>query len=268
MAIIHKKYATGYTKISNTIAQDKTLSLQAKGLFLYLWSLPENWNFYVEEISMHATNGRDATRRAIKELEEHKYLTRVNRRNKGTERFEGMNWYLDDETKAIDNNRQTENASDGKIRQTENTSDGKMHTINKTNTNKINNTNKENIKENGQHTDVDPYIAKKIIDYLNQKAGTKYKTSSKKTQVLIKARMHDGFKLDDFKKVIDNKINDWLGDKVMGKYLRPETLFSNKFEGYLNQKSNSNHGASYEQFNMQSLQAPPIEDMDDDDLPF
>lgn len=74
-----------------------------------------------------------------------------------------------------------------------------------------------------------------VVDYLNQKAGTKYKSSGKKTQSLINSRVKDGFKLDDFKKVIDNKTAEWQGTD-MEQYLRPETLFGTKFEGYLNQK--------------------------------
>ena len=81
-----------------------------------------------------------------------------------------------------------------------------------------------------------------IVDYLNQKAQTAYKHTSKKTRDLIKARWNDGFTLDDFKKVIDNKTAEWLGDAEWAKYLCPETLFSNKFEGYLNQKSTSKGG--------------------------
>ena len=75
---------------------------------------------------------------------------------------------------------------------------------------------------------------KEIIDYLNEKAGTRYKPSSKKTKDLISARLNEGFTIDDFKQVIDNKVNDWTGTE-WEKFLRPETLFSNKFEGYLNQ---------------------------------
>lgn len=74
-----------------------------------------------------------------------------------------------------------------------------------------------------------------IINHLNLKANTNYKSTGKKTQDLIKARVNDGFVLEDFKIVIDKKTNDWLNDKKMSVYLRPETLFSNKFEGYLNQ---------------------------------
>ncbi|MCT3059067.1 DNA replication protein [Leuconostoc citreum] len=78
-----------------------------------------------------------------------------------------------------------------------------------------------------------PY--KEIVDYLNEKANTKYRSSGSKTKLLIKARVNDGFDLDDFKKVIDTKASQWLNDPKMKKFLRPETLFGTKFEGYLNE---------------------------------
>ena len=75
-----------------------------------------------------------------------------------------------------------------------------------------------------------------IVDYLNQKAGTNFRASSKKTQTHIHARLAEGFTIDDFKNVIDKKCAEWLGDSKMEQYLRPETLFGTKFEGYLNAK--------------------------------
>lgn len=78
---------------------------------------------------------------------------------------------------------------------------------------------------------------KSVVDYLNEKCGTKYKHSSAETQRLIVARLNQGFGLEDFKQVIDNKVADWGNDSQMSKFLRPQTLFSNKFEGYLNQSS-------------------------------
>lgn len=78
-----------------------------------------------------------------------------------------------------------------------------------------------------------PY--KEIVDYLNEKTGSKYRSSGSKTKSLIKARANDGFDLDDFKKVIDTKTSQWLNDQKMKKFLRPETLFGTKFEGYLNE---------------------------------
>lgn len=78
-------------------------------------------------------------------------------------------------------------------------------------------------------------IVKDVIDYLNIAAATNYKSTSEKTKRLIKTRIKDGFALDDFKTVIDKKTSEWQGTD-MEKFLRPETLFGNKFESYLNQK--------------------------------
>lgn len=79
---------------------------------------------------------------------------------------------------------------------------------------------------------------KGIIEYLNIRTNSHYKYSTDKTQSLIKARIKDGFSLEDFKTVIDKKCDEWLGTDFE-KFLRPETLFSNKFDGYLNQKTTS-----------------------------
>lgn len=76
---------------------------------------------------------------------------------------------------------------------------------------------------------------KEILEYLNSKLNTNYKNTSKKTQSLVRARLNEGYTIDDFKKVIDIKCDEWLNTS-MSKYLRPETLFSNKFESYLNQR--------------------------------
>lgn len=77
-----------------------------------------------------------------------------------------------------------------------------------------------------------PY--KEIIDYLNSKTGKNYRDNVQKNRSLIKARWSEGYRLEDFKQVIDNMVKDWSGTKY-AKYLRPETLFGTKFDGYLNQ---------------------------------
>ena len=40
---------------------------------------------------------------------------------------------------------------------------------------------------------------------------------------------------DDLKTVIDVKCEDWKNESSMRKYLRPQTLFGDKFENYINQ---------------------------------
>lgn len=83
-----------------------------------------------------------------------------------------------------------------------------------------------------------------IIAYLNEKAGTSYRASSKATQGHINARLAEGYTLDDFFKVIDKKCAEWRGTE-MEKYLRPETLFGSKFENYLNAPAPRSNGTSY-----------------------
>lgn len=78
--------------------------------------------------------------------------------------------------------------------------------------------------------------SQEIVRYLNDKAGTRYSASSRNTVTMIKGRMEEGHTVDDFKQVIDTKVDEWKGTE-QEKYLRPETLFCAKhFESYLNQK--------------------------------
>lgn len=84
-------------------------------------------------------------------------------------------------------------------------------------------------------------IYKEIIDYLNEVTGKRYRHTDV-TIKLIKARLNEGFTVDDFKQVIDKKTKDWKDDPKMKDYIRPQTLFGTKFEGYLNQEEKKKPG--------------------------
>lgn len=74
-----------------------------------------------------------------------------------------------------------------------------------------------------------------IIDYLNERVGTHYTYHNKSINGLINARLSEGFTIDDFKTVVDNKVAEWTGTE-WAKFLRPKTLFApSHFEEYLNQ---------------------------------
>lgn len=87
-----------------------------------------------------------------------------------------------------------------------------------------------------------------IVRYLNDAAGTAYRPSSRKTRTLIKSRWNEGFRLADFEKVIDTMVACWGNDERMCAYLRPETLFSPKFESYLNRLKPAGRSISYDVF--------------------
>lgn len=120
--------------------------------------------------------------------------------------------------------------------QTDKQSDRQL-TSNRQATDKQLTTNKNVRKKEGKNDkEIDNIPFSEVIDYLNEKAGTNYRSSSKKTQQLINARYKEKFTLDDFKTVIDKKTAQWLHNTQMNTYLRPETLFGTKFESYLNEK--------------------------------
>ena len=91
------------------------------------------------------------------------------------------------------------------------------------------------------------YPYKEVVSYLNEKAGTAYRSGAKDTQSHIRARFEDGFSIEDFRTVIDKKCAEWKGTD-MEKYLRPATLFGTKFESYLNQRGANKKTTGFNNF--------------------
>lgn len=83
--------------------------------------------------------------------------------------------------------------------------------------------------------EIDGFPYSEIIEYLNNKVGSNYKTDSKEIIKLINQRLEEGFTKEDFFIAIDKKHKEWNGTEY-SKYLRPKTLFGDKFEAYVNQK--------------------------------
>lgn len=94
----------------------------------------------------------------------------------------------------------------------------------------------EKVKEKNKKISVFSSDIAEIVDHLNKVLGTNYRATTKATQDVIKARLKEKYVVDDFKYVIDIKYDDWHGDSKTEPWLRPSTLFGNKFESYLNQK--------------------------------
>ena len=99
-----------------------------------------------------------------------------------------------------------------------------------------------NKKESDQPNKVNhSNIIKDIITYLNDKTGKRYAHNASGNKRIIQARLNEGYTLDDFKRVIDHKCNEWLppvkfsDGKMSDTYLRPATLFNQKFDQYLNE---------------------------------
>lgn len=76
-------------------------------------------------------------------------------------------------------------------------------------------------------------MIEEIVQYLNNKTGSSFRPGSVSTVRPIIARINEGYKAEDFRAVIDEKCRQWIGNEPWSRYLRPQTLFGNKFESYL-----------------------------------
>lgn len=95
----------------------------------------------------------------------------------------------------------------------------------------------QTIKTDIIKTDIDNNklsICKEVISYLNLKTKKNFKVDTASHQKFIKARLKEGYVLEDFKKVVDVMVAKWKGTEYE-QYLQPQTLFGNKMDNYLNQ---------------------------------
>ena len=218
-----------FMAIHNNIFKDKTISLKAKGLLAFMMSLPPDWDYSLAGLAACNKDGLVSVRSALQELEDNFYvkLTKV-RNEKG--QIVDMQYDVSDEPvfgNRIEEKPFLENPK------ADNPKTEKPLSENRTqlNTKELNT---KVIKDIVQEQE-EPIPYAEIITYFNEVAGTHYLLRGKEIKRFIKARWNDGFRLDDFKTVLDKKAGQWKNDAKMSKYLRFETLFSNKFESYLNE---------------------------------
>lgn len=219
------KKEDNFTRVYNEVLRRKDISWKAKGILVYILSLPDDWNIYLEEVAKHSTDGMTSFRNGWNELKKAGYVERYAVREKGkivswktiVKESVGVKAILPLTEKPQVVNPQVDN-------------DKLLTTYSTNDLSKLN-------KDTVEKLDDVPY--QEIVEYLNKITHSNYKHGTPKTRTLIKARYNEGFKIDDFKRVIDVKTNEWkLTDNE--KYLRPDTLFGTKFEGYANQKDVAN----------------------------
>ena len=98
MPKVKKVRTRGFTQVDNRVISDKRMSLKALGLFTYMWSKPDDWEFYVLAISKDFKDGRDSIRSAINELINLGYVKRT-RKHKENGQLAAYDYILFDEPK-------------------------------------------------------------------------------------------------------------------------------------------------------------------------
>ncbi len=88
----YKHTDDNFTTIRNDILQDENLSWKAKGIFVYLWSQKDDWQYYSKEVAKHSSDGLKSLRSGLKELQNAGYLKISQLREKGE--FKNQRWDL------------------------------------------------------------------------------------------------------------------------------------------------------------------------------
>ena len=213
MSVIRINKTDNYTVMSNHHLRNTELSLKAIGLLSKILSLPDEWEYSVAGLISICKESKSAVESALQELKDTGYLVieKLMPDRTASGRIEYVyNIYETPELRKQEGEKQDiENQG-------------------------LENQDVENQKQlNTDESNTDS-LTKEIITYLNEMAGTQYRASTRKTKELIKARINEGFKEQDFYDVIEKKWKERKGTE-WEKYLRPQTLFGTKFEAYLNQ---------------------------------
>lgn len=238
MTRIIKEYTNKFTVISNNEVQDKRLSWKARGIFSYLWSMPDNWDFYETEVAKHAPDGRDSLRSGLMELEEHGYLKRERVRNKG--QFGGTAWIITDNPtpKAENQTPMLENPTQGSP-MLENPTQENPTLQNKYHTKDLPNKGLTNKQANAFSADADLSVSfNKLWNLYPKKQGKKdafrhYKAWRKKSK-------------DNTDDYLLRKLNEYKAYLSANQWLHPMNG-STWFNGRFDDDYSTNNGQSYQQ---------------------
>lgn len=233
-----KQQPSYYANIPATVRYDNELTSSEKLMYGELTALTNKYGYswasnrYFSELYEVS---KVTVSRWVSKLEQKGYVTLVYKNKEGSKEIDKRLIYINDTPLNINDNTPKQKSGEGVNTNVK----PPINTNVKDNNTSINNTsiNSEVAKEEI------PY--KEIIEHLNEKTDKKISFKTKGNRDLIKARWNEGYSLDDFKRVIDNKVSDWLGSGIIftnGKnaedYLHPTTLFRPKnFDKYLNQSS-------------------------------
>ncbi|HUH56941.1 MAG TPA: conserved phage C-terminal domain-containing protein [Pseudomonadales bacterium] len=204
-----------FSTIPNQLLNDSSVSLTAKGLYVFMRGKPPLWNFTIRSMAKQLKEGETAIGSALNELKDSGWISYTKHSNgKGV-------YHLFWSASANAENPNQENPNQG------NPMKGKPQRISK----------KEPIVKQiaKEPLSSKPDIAEKIIQYLNDKTGRKYRAVPSQTK-FIEARIAEGATLQDLIAVINRKCLEWLDDPKFAQYLRPSTLFNaEKFNTYIGQ---------------------------------
>lgn len=189
-----------YGTTPNDLLNNNLISFKAKGLYAYIQSKPDNWDFSVEKISFQSKESAEAITTGLRELESFGYLHRA--------RFQNSlgHW----EIEYILHSDPSDNGQYLEKPYMENPYMGDDSNNSKKESSKKDNSNKE-------------YSYADFIFVLNSATNKKYKGCSKSKKQFL-ARIKEGRTEEDFKLATENSVKDPYHKENNFKYLTPEFM--------------------------------------------
>ena len=208
-----------FTQVPNELINDKEMSRDARFLFVYLCSKPDNWKFYATVINDELNCSDDSRRKYLRELEAKGWITKVQTKNEKGE-FSVTDITLNPYPIFSDSVNSPSPKSSGSVK----TRSREFPTHN--------NTDMDNKTDLFNNTD-ELSLPHQILKFLNEKKGGRGFEFTSANLKNIKARLKEKFTVADCKKVIEASIVKWGDEPSMRQYIRPHTLFGDKFNVYL-----------------------------------
>lgn len=157
-----KKYKVNFTQVPNEVLENPNLSLKAKGLYAYLFSKPDGWQFFISVLAKDLQESHPQVRKIVKELIDNGYIIRKQFNENG--KFGGIIYEFVD----IEN---TDNGKNRirKIPYTQNTAYGEtLNQNNIYNNNNNNNINNTDISQKPKKKDFTPPTIDECKEYAKE----------------------------------------------------------------------------------------------------
>lgn len=209
-----KKYKVNYSQISNEFLSDKTLSLKAKGLFCFMYSKPDDFNFTIRSLSKLLLEGQRSIMATLQELKVKGWVSY-------TKFPDGSGEYSLNENPNLQNSNLDE----------PNCQNPNLHNSNLLKEQRINNTILNNNKDNSKKEEID-FIS--LMNYYNKKFKKSVRVFPEKAKKQFNYLLNHKYNKSDIKKVIDMAFLDDFHKKDNYKYITLEFLSRlDKFERYV-----------------------------------
>lgn len=262
------KHSSNFTVVGNEAIQNPNLSAKAKGLFVYLLSLPNDWIFYERELVNHFSDGKSSISSALRELKENGYVTIKKIRDENG-RFMKSEWFITESPVIKAFTPETENPETGN-RDPENRCPENRALQNTNITKDL--YNKRNIerksKESLRATDVAPHSENKQFEAEFEKLWSMYPNKKGKKAALNHYKKWRKESKKHTAKYLKAKLQNY-NDYIANNHVRPQYVLNGStwFNGRFEDELTSNAPKAPKNGGYSNLGGPAI-DVPDDELPF